>query len=118
ARPGGRLSLQISYWPYVLDTRDGDRESGAYRVLGRYRQRRGGKVCQKQGTETLPTHLNTPACRSGDAFGAYAVIAGNCARTLGGRISEQGGRNARPLRVAVNMREQRFYSRHQGLAVE
>ena len=60
---------------------------------------------------------DTPPASS-NAFGAYRVIAGDCGRAVGGRISEQGRCDARPMRVAVDMREQRLYSRYQGLAVE
>jgi len=90
-----------------VDTRDGDRESGAYRVLTRYRQRREWERSIKG---------RPPA--SSDAFGAYRVISGNCGRAVGGRISEQGRCDACPMRVAVDMREQRLYSRYEGLAVE
>ena len=88
--------------------------SGAYRVLARYRQRRRPRAGQGDGGEAA----RYPACGSGDALGAYRVIAGNCGRALGGRVTEQGRLDARPLRVAVDVGEQRFYSRHQGLAVE
>jgi hypothetical protein len=88
--------------------------SGAYRVLARYRQRRRPKAGQGDGGKAA----RYPACGSGDALGAYRVIAGNCGRALGGRVAEQGRLDARPLRVAADVGEQRFYPRHQGLAVE
>src|ERR1700739_1972512 len=91
--------------------------SGAYRVLGRYRQRRRSKGRQRR-RQRGGAPCFYAGRGSGDAFSPNGVIAGNRGRAVGGWISEQRRGNACPLRVAVDMRKQRFYSRHQRLPVE
>jgi hypothetical protein len=89
-------------------------ESGAYRVLARYRQRH-----RPEGrTPATTLRLSCYPRGSGHTLGAYRVVASNCGRAIGGCVAEQRRLHARPLRVLMDMRKQRFYPWHQGLAVE